>query len=125
MMISPLVFTLSLVAAVLSASPAPPSCFPAIGFKMPRNIPASRDNRWCPYSDEYGFVGFSYEVTACQSLQQLKREFKDIRQTFNSRYIHLYGTFQLRLYTWRRHSHSNMGSQYRGPYSHLVRLRWL
>jgi exo-beta-1,3-glucanase (GH17 family) len=36
-------------------------------------------------------MGFSYEVTACQSLSQLQREFKDIKQTFQGRYVRLYG----------------------------------
>jgi len=35
-------------------------------------------------------MGFPYEVTACQSLDQLQRDFADIRNTFNGRYIRLY-----------------------------------
>jgi exo-beta-1,3-glucanase (GH17 family) len=46
---------------------------------------------WCDPSEEYAFVGFSYEVTACQSLEQLTTEFLDIRHNFNSRYVRLYG----------------------------------
>jgi exo-beta-1,3-glucanase (GH17 family) len=67
-------------------------CFPAQGFQMPSGVPSSTDNWWCPAADEYAFVGFSYEVTACQSLSQLKKEFKDIRETFKGRYVRLYGT---------------------------------
>jgi len=41
--------------------------------------------------DEYAFLGFSYEITACQSSSQLKREFADIRNRFKGRYVRLYG----------------------------------
>ncbi|KAK0188314.1 glycoside hydrolase superfamily [Armillaria mellea] len=58
---------------------------------MPDALPESLDNWWCPYESDYAFVGFSYEVTACQSLKQLKREFKDIRERFNGRYVRMYG----------------------------------
>ncbi|KAF8200955.1 glycoside hydrolase superfamily [Pholiota molesta] len=46
---------------------------------------------WCDPATEYAFVGFSYEVTACQSAEQLVEEFRDIRYHFNSRYVRLYG----------------------------------
>lgn len=42
------------------------NCFPAIGFRMPETTPASLTNWWCSYDTEYAFVGFSYEVTACE-----------------------------------------------------------
>lgn len=42
------------------------NCFPAIGFTMPETTPASLANWWCDYDTEYAFVGFSYEVTACE-----------------------------------------------------------
>jgi hypothetical protein len=45
---------------------APPNCFPAVGFKMPGSIPSSLNNWWCDYSTEYAFMGFSYEITACE-----------------------------------------------------------
>ncbi|KAF9020415.1 hypothetical protein BDZ89DRAFT_1072248 [Hymenopellis radicata] len=64
-------------------------CFPALGFQMPSAMPSSLDGWWCDMSDEYAFVGFSYEVTACQSLRQLRREFLDIRNTFGGRYVRL------------------------------------
>lgn len=68
-------------------------CFPALGFKMPHSTPSdsSLETWWCDPSTEYAFVGFSYEITACQSLKQLKKEFSDIRNHFNSRYVRLYG----------------------------------
>jgi hypothetical protein len=47
------------------AAKAPPNCFPAIGFTMPSTVPTSLTNWWCAYNTEYGFVGFSYEVTEC------------------------------------------------------------
>ncbi|EIW86705.1 glycoside hydrolase family 17 protein [Coniophora puteana RWD-64-598 SS2] len=58
---------------------------------MPSAVTASADNWWCDESTEYAFMGFSYEVTACQSPDQLQKDFADIRNTFNGRYIRLYG----------------------------------
>jgi hypothetical protein len=43
------------------------SCFPALGFNMPSGVPDSLDGWWCDMADEYAFVGFSYEITACNS----------------------------------------------------------
>ncbi|KAF9447196.1 glycoside hydrolase family 17 protein [Macrolepiota fuliginosa MF-IS2] len=60
---------------------------------MPSEVPP--DSRlsswWCDPATEYAFMGFSYEVTACQSRTQLISEFQDIRQHFDSRYVRLYG----------------------------------
>nr|GAT52508.1 b-(1-6) glucan synthase [Mycena chlorophos] len=70
---------------------APPNCFPAIGFDMPSSVPSSLSNWWCDRSTEYAFVGFGYEVTACQSLTTLRKDFGNIRETFNGRYVRLYG----------------------------------
>ncbi|KAK7032747.1 B-(1-6) glucan synthase [Favolaschia claudopus] len=70
---------------------APPNCFPALGFKMPSSTPSTLNNWWCDMRTEYGFVGFSYEVTDCQSLSKLRSDFLEIRETFNSRYIRMYG----------------------------------
>ncbi|KAH9176339.1 glycoside hydrolase superfamily [Lactarius sanguifluus] len=67
------------------------ACFPALGFTTPSDVPASTDGWWCDPVDEYAFLGFSYEVTACQSLSQLQKEFADIRNNFNGRYVRLYG----------------------------------
>ncbi|KAG6850115.1 hypothetical protein H0H93_001036 [Arthromyces matolae] len=72
-------------------SKALPGCFPALGFKMPVKVPSSLDNWWCDPSEEYAFVGFSYEVTECQSLTKLRRHFLDIRERFDGRYVRLYG----------------------------------
>ena len=88
------------------------SCFPALGFTTPSNVPASTDGWWCDPVNEYAFLGFSYEVTACelphnfflplfssifllylgQSLSQLQKDFANIRNNFNGRYVRLYGT---------------------------------
>jgi len=67
------------------------NCFPAIGFKMPASVPSSIKNWWCDPGLEYAFLGFSYEVSECQSLSKLKREFKDVRNSFDGRYIRMYG----------------------------------
>lgn len=49
------------------------NCFPSVGFTMPSTVPSSLNNWWCNADTEYGFVGFSYEVTAC------KRPFRPFR----------------------------------------------
>jgi hypothetical protein len=53
-----------------SCSPSPPplpnNCFPAVGFSTPSDVPASMDGWWCDPSDEFGFLGFSYEITTCE-----------------------------------------------------------
>lgn len=43
------------------------SCYPAIGFQPPdeKDLPYDTSDWWCPADEEYAFVGFSYEVTAC------------------------------------------------------------
>lgn len=42
-------------------------CFPALSFKMPKDyVPESIDDWWCDQENEYAFMGFSYEVTACE-----------------------------------------------------------
>ncbi|KAF8551338.1 hypothetical protein OG21DRAFT_1598518 [Imleria badia] len=74
--------------SVLSTSSG---CFPSLNFQMPSSVPDSLDNWWCPTDTEYAFMGFSYEVTECQSPSQLNAEFADIRNNFNSRYVRLYG----------------------------------
>lgn len=100
------------LANVVSIAPDPsPGCFPELGFEMPSSVPSSLEDWWCSTDSEYGFVGFSYEVTSCegrwslflsrvevltssksgQSAEKLKEEFQDIRQTFNGRYVRLYG----------------------------------
>ena len=77
---------------------------------MPSNLPASTDGWWCDPVNEYAFLGFSYEITACellssfflsslsssllnlgQSLSQLQADFANIRNNFNGRYVRLYG----------------------------------
>lgn len=84
------------------------SCFPALDFHKPLSLPKDNLQWWCDPSTEYAFLGFSYEVTACeftclhlssgnstipvgQSREQLHKEFKDIRNHFKSRYVRLYG----------------------------------
>ncbi|KAK0448908.1 glycoside hydrolase superfamily [Desarmillaria tabescens] len=58
---------------------------------MPATPPSTTNNWWCDMNTEYAFVGFSYEVTACQDFNQLRSEFTDIRQRFNGRYVRIYG----------------------------------
>ncbi|KAJ3978554.1 hypothetical protein F5890DRAFT_1395646, partial [Lentinula detonsa] len=73
------------------ASSTENNCFPALGFTMPPTVPSSNSGWWCDMDTEYGFIGFSYEVTACQSLSTLETDFKNIQQRFNGRYIRMYG----------------------------------
>ncbi|KAK2462950.1 hypothetical protein APHAL10511_005002 [Amanita phalloides] len=58
---------------------------------MPRALPDSLHGWWCNPRNEYAFMGFSYAVTACQSQQQLRRDFQNIRDRFQGRYVRLYG----------------------------------
>ncbi|KDQ57758.1 glycoside hydrolase family 17 protein [Jaapia argillacea MUCL 33604] len=58
---------------------------------MPSVPPDISANWWCHPETEYAFLGFSYEISACQSRAQLQREFSDMRNRFNSRYVRLYG----------------------------------
>ncbi|TFY83011.1 hypothetical protein EWM64_g1002 [Hericium alpestre] len=104
----PLLPTFPVSYRLVDALPSPPSdlvgreesssiearagtCFPAVGYQMPSSPPANNNQWWCDPRNEYAFVGFSYEVTACQSLSQLQKEFKDMRTNFNSRFVRLYG----------------------------------
>lgn len=99
-----------------SCSPSPPplpnNCFPAVGFNTPSDVPANTDGWWCDPGDEFGFLGFSYEITTCEfpdvsfspfrcmnpplfssgpSLTQLQNDFSNMRKTFNSRFVRIYG----------------------------------
>lgn len=65
--------------------------FPDLGFKMPATVPSSLDGWWANQSTEYAFMGFSYEITACQSPAELKKDFGNIRTKYKGRYIRLYG----------------------------------
>jgi hypothetical protein len=49
-----------------SPPPLPNNCFPAVGFNNPSDVPASTDGWWCDPGDEFGFLGFSYEITTCE-----------------------------------------------------------
>jgi len=40
--------------------------FPDLGFKMPATVPDSIDGWWADDDTEYAFMGFSYEITACE-----------------------------------------------------------
>jgi len=65
--------------------------FPELGFKMPSTVPSSLDGWWTDPHTEYAFVGFSYEISNCQSQAQLTKDFKNMRTKFNARYVRLYG----------------------------------
>jgi exo-beta-1,3-glucanase (GH17 family) len=86
-------------AALPSASPAiittnterASSCYPALDFQAPSTLPKDTSSWWCDDSTEYAFMGFSYEVSDCQSVSTMKSDFYKARHTFNSRYIRLYG----------------------------------
>ena len=78
-------------ATLTPPAPAPPSsCFPALDFKMPGDVPASLDGWWCSKQDEYAFMGFSYDTSSCPSASDLVRDFTRQRKDFNARYVRLY-----------------------------------
>ena len=56
-------------------------CFPALDFKMPDLVPKDNTDWWCDPSTEYAFVGFSYEVTACEKCHSLCVNKADKRAT--------------------------------------------
>ncbi|KAK0550223.1 hypothetical protein OC845_002753 [Tilletia horrida] len=69
------------------------SCFPALDFNMPADVPnGGLDGWWCSMKDEYAFLGFSYDLSSCPSLQTLRTDFKRMRSEFNSRYVRLYSS---------------------------------
>ena len=49
-----------------SPSASASNCFPALGFQMPDSVPQDTNNWWCDASTEHAFLGFSYEVSACE-----------------------------------------------------------
>ncbi|UZJ57326.1 hypothetical protein CBS101457_006646 [Exobasidium rhododendri] len=67
------------------------SCFPTLQFSMPEDVPTSFDDWWCNPEDEYGFLGISYNISACPSVVQLTKDFQQAKSTFNARYIQIYG----------------------------------
>ena len=66
-----------------SPPPLPNNCFPAVGFTTPSDVPASTDGWWCDLSDEFGFLGFSYEVTACESPDVSFSSFRSISMNYS------------------------------------------
>lgn len=66
------------------------SCFPALDFTMPSEVPDSLDGWWCSQQDEYAFLGFSYDTSACPSLNQIRNDFGRMRAQFKSRYVRIY-----------------------------------
>jgi hypothetical protein len=48
-----------------SISPNVQSCYPALDFTKPSKLPKDNSAWWCDPKDEFAFMGFSYEVTAC------------------------------------------------------------
>ena len=45
--------------------------FPSLDFKMPSSVPSSLDGWWSDYTSEIGFLGFSYAVAGCMSLDKI------------------------------------------------------
>ncbi|PWN47097.1 glycoside hydrolase family 17 protein [Violaceomyces palustris] len=69
------------------------SCFPALDFLMPQQVPSSlKDDWWCSQMDEYAFLGFSYAVDACQDRSTLSHDFKKMKREYGARYIRLYSS---------------------------------
>lgn len=68
------------------------SCFPALNFDMPSDVPKSTDGWWCDPKDEVAFMGFSYAVSDCPDLRRMTKSFKRMRTEFKSRYVRPYGS---------------------------------
>lgn len=67
------------------------SCFPALNHHMPSSVPQSTDGWWCDPKDEVAFLGFSYGVTGCQDANTMRKDFKQMRDKYKSRYVRPYG----------------------------------
>jgi hypothetical protein len=103
-----------------AAVPGPSSCFPSLGQNVPipssKATNESLSSWWCDERQEYAFLGkdsrckklgrkcvldslgggftttgFSYDVSGCQSVADLTKDFKQMRGQFNARYVRLYG----------------------------------
>ncbi|KAH7099021.1 glycoside hydrolase [Auriculariales sp. MPI-PUGE-AT-0066] len=71
------------------------ACFPSLAFTPPTVASGSApnvnlDSWWCTRSSEYAFMGFSYDITACPSYDEMLRHFKDQRKTYGARYVRQY-----------------------------------
>ncbi|KAN0060113.1 hypothetical protein ACQY0O_008087 [Thecaphora frezii] len=66
------------------------SCFPALDFRMPSDVPGSLDGWWCSQLDEYAFLGFSYDTSSCPSSDEIRSDFARMRNDFHSRYVRIY-----------------------------------
>ncbi|KAF7330188.1 B-(1-6) glucan synthase [Mycena venus] len=67
---------------------APPNCFPALGFKMPSTTPLEPDQLVVRPKHR---IWVRRVQLRGQSLSKLRSDFLTIRNTFNSRYIRMYG----------------------------------
>ena len=75
------------------------SCFPFGGAKLPSDYSApsvSRSQWWCPQSEMYGFMGFSYplEVPDCNdytnSYDKFNTDFAKMKKDFGATMVRIY-----------------------------------
>ena len=101
-MLSIILFS-SLLAAInalpSSTSSSPSSCFPFGGATLPTDYSkpsVSRSEWWCPQSEMYGFLGFSYplEVADCNdrtnSFAAIDADFAKMKKDFGATMVRVY-----------------------------------
>ena len=72
------------------------SCFP-FGGSLAKTPSVSRSQWWCPQSDMYGFMGFSYplEVADCNDpsngYDQISKDFAKMKNDFGAVMVRIYG----------------------------------
>ena len=76
-----------------SPPPLPNNCFPAVGFNTSSDVPASTDGWWCNPADEFGFLGFSYEITTCEFSDVSFSSFQSLNPLIRSEFDPTTGRF--------------------------------
>ena len=98
------------------------SCFPFGGAKLPSDYSApsaSRSQWWCPQSEIYGFLGFSYplEVADCSdysnSYDAINSDFASMKNDFGASMVRVYAPECRQPSVWenllKAAVHNNMG----------------
>jgi hypothetical protein len=89
----------ALAAPATTAAAAAGNCFPMGNATLPGNFaaPSTPLNQWwCPQSDYYGFLGFSYPLedgncnAASNGYDQMNRDFAQMKRDFGASIIRMY-----------------------------------
>jgi hypothetical protein len=70
------------------------SCFPSSASSTPASLEGqlpSLQNWWCPQQEEYAFLGFTYDISACPTQEQLVDDFSRMRRDYDARYVRVVG----------------------------------